>query len=109
MAHSQGASMIRVRQAEVFISEISNNVDRYVTRITLPAAPWEDGQDLGQLIAHRAAIRQGQMAGETCAFPGCNATLKHDNTSGVCSVHVHAKGACRCKTCRRSSGKVVKV
>jgi hypothetical protein len=103
----EGAGMM-VRQAEVFIAEVSNTAERYITRVTLPAAPWEDGQPLDALKAQRAALRMSAQDGQTCAAPGCNAILKLGNTSGVCSAHNHAKGACRCKTCRRSTGRLAR-
>lgn len=97
-----------VRQAEVFLSSISNTTDRYMTRVTLPAAPWEDGQPLADLMATRAALRLGSAAGERCAVPGCSAVLRPGNTSGVCQVHTHRKGYCHCRTCRRSAGGLFK-
>jgi hypothetical protein len=101
--------MMRVRQAEVFISETSNNIERYITRVTIPAAPWEDGLPLDALKAQRAARRADAMAqATTCSVPGCGVILRPGNASGVCAVHSHAKGYCGCKNCRRSSGRLAK-
>lgn len=39
------------------------------------------------------------MTKPRCAFPGCKAGLYPNNTSGLCRIHTHAVGLCRCHAC----------
>jgi hypothetical protein len=105
--------MTRVREVELFIAPAANTMDRYTTRVTLPAAPWEQGEDFAALRQKRAAARDPwahlavKVAG-SCGAPGCGRKLKRENTTGVCALHPHFKGVCRCVNCTKLAARRAK-
>jgi hypothetical protein len=93
--------MTRVRRVEVFAMPMHSGGEPRPIPITLVAAPWEDGQPLADVIGAKALARDVWKGLHICAAPGCNAKLKRGNVSGVCQLHNHAKGVCRCTNCTR--------
>ena len=41
------------------------------------------------------------MITKLCRVPRCNNRVHHQSPSGVCSMHTHAAGVCRCSQCRK--------
>lgn len=81
--------------------------------VTLPAAPWEQGEDFAAMRQKRAAARDPwahlavKVAG-ICGAPGCGRKLKSCNITGVCALHPHFKGVCRCVNCTKLAARRAK-
>jgi hypothetical protein len=105
---------MKVRQVHV-MRAATNALDPEMMPVTLPAAPWETGHELRDLLRSKErervekrmmtermrAIAKGQKVGPsgTCRFPGCARALSAGNTSGVCRDHTHRPGYCACPQC----------
>jgi hypothetical protein len=112
--------MMRVRQINVMRATVTNALDPYYMPVTLPAAPWEDGEDFAKINrerqrekdknrlvieAMREAAKTQKKPGERsrCRVPGCGKVLYDGNKSGVCHSHAHSAW-CACTVCSARRG-----
>lgn len=110
---------MRVRQVDVLRAGVSLGSDPQYVTVTIPAAPWEHGEDFAsisrdrqrekdrkRLVAERMrAVAQGRKVGPqgVCRVPGCGLSLSGVNKAGVCRQHMH-HDLCVCPDCNRRRG-----
>ena len=92
--------MIRVKTVTVAVNENTSALEPQMLRITLPAAPWEDGWSFDSRPKGTAAVLEPNLTG-VCRVPGCTRKLARSNVSGVCWLHHHKPGYCGCNSCRK--------
>lgn len=107
---------MRVRKVPVLRAVVTSALDPQYVHVTIPAAPWEQGEDFAALnrerqlekdrkrllAEHMREVAKSRKAGTTgiCRVPGCGLPLYPGNKSGVCRQHAH-HDLCGCPDCNR--------
>jgi len=71
-----------------------------VRGVSVLAAPWDTPNPRPSRKMVAIAVQGAPQPG-TCCVPGCGQRLSSQNVQGVCRLHNHAPGHCRCMRCQR--------